>query len=300
MEHLVSGVVLRRHGDYMETARPHPMTLHLVSAWDGTEVIRQEVPAGHRFGLRPAEGWTALECLYVLHGRATWTDGHRRLSLGPGDSVTGNPVQEPCLLEAETDLAMLYICSQPVFHLVSGEVEAMVKMAVMVEEKDGYTSEHCARIQRLSSRLGQAIGLSPTQQHYLEYGSFLHDLGKVRVPDDVLKKPGKLTADEWAVMQQHTVWGQEILAGTSLAGAAHILAQHHERLDGSGYPLGLKGDAISLEAQIVAVADSYDAMTTDRVYRKGMPKEEALAELRRGAGTLYLPNVVRTFAEIID
>ncbi|HLN64389.1 MAG TPA: HD-GYP domain-containing protein [Symbiobacteriaceae bacterium] len=299
MEQLVQGVTLRRHGEYIESVSGK-IPLHLVASWDGTEVIRQEAPAGARFGLRPGEGWNALECLYIQQGQATWSDGHRTLTLNPGDSVTGTPVKEPCILTALTDLVALYICSEPVFHQISGEVRTLQRLAIEVEMKDGYTRSHCRRIQHLSTLVGQALGLSPTRRHYLLYGSFFHDLGKTRVPDAILKKPGSLTPEEWTIMQQHTIWGRDLLLNTPLAGAAQILAQHHERLDGSGYPFGLCGDAISLEAQIVAVVDSYDAMTTDRIYRKGIPIAQAVDELRRCRGTLYLPQVVDAFIQVLE
>lgn len=299
MEELVKGVLLQRSGEALEHVEALGVQYHLLTSWDGTEVIRQTFPAGRVFGLRPEDGWEALECMYLLMGTAVWENGCRSATLGPGDSLSGRPVQEPCILTAVTDLVMLYVCSRPSFHLMSGDLDKLFKVAVAVEEKDGYTADHCQRIQRFSAMVGKELGLDPTRRHNLLYGSLLHDLGKVGVPDGILNKRGKLTRDEWAVMQRHTLIGRDMLMNTCFAPASPVLEQHHERRDGSGYPHGLSGDEICLEAQIVAVVDSFDAMTSDRVYRPALPLEEVIAELKRGASRTYHPDVVEAFLPMI-
>lgn len=274
--------------------------LWLVAAGDGTEVIRQTLGAGSRWALSPAEGWHALEHFTVLSGSLHWHRSDGVIVLGPGDSVSAVPVTEDCIFVAETDTEMLYVSSQPVFHHYSQEAQRMMDLAVQVEIKDGNTADHCRRIVDLSMKVGQALALSPSDTVALNYGAFLHDIGKVRVPDHILGKAGPLTDDEWQVMRCHPTWGGEMLEGTSLSMAAPIVKQHHERWDGSGYPRGLQGDEISLGAAIVAVVDSFDAMTADRVYRKGRPTAEAVAEIERHRGTLYNPLVVDAFLGIAD
>lgn len=295
MEQLVRGVHLSRSGECLEKVAAPSMTLHLVASGDGTEVIRQEVPAGKRFGLRPEDGWNALECLCILQGSAVWENGARSVQLGPGDTLKGSPVQEPCILRATSNLVALYICSRPVFHQVSDELRRLRELAVEVEMKDGNTKDHCARIQRLADRLGTAMSLDATRHHNLLYGSYLHGLGKVMIPDAILNKPGQLTAAEWAIMKQHTVHGYTMLEHTAVADCRHIPLQHHERWDGTGYPHGLARQAISLEAQIVSVVDAYDAMTSDRVYRAGLPREHALSEIESQSGRQFHPDVVHAF-----
>ncbi|MFZ5816462.1 MAG: HD domain-containing phosphohydrolase [Bacillota bacterium] len=300
MGELVKGVTLRRAAEFIEKAELRHFGWYLLGSWDGTEVIRQEVPAGKRFGLRPQEGWSALECFYLLKGEVLWEGGEPPLTLSPGDYLVASPAQEPCILRALTDASLLYVCSQPSFHMVSDQVAYLQRLSVSVETKDGYTEDHCRRIRDLSMRIGQRLKLDPVGQFHLFHGSYLHDLGKVAVPDGILQKPGGLTAEEWRIMREHPLTGGRMLAGTAVAGAAAILEQHHERLDGSGYPRGLTGDQICLEAQIVAVVDSFDAMTTDRVYRKAVPVEAALEELNREAGRLYNPAVVSLLGEILE
>jgi HD-GYP domain-containing protein (c-di-GMP phosphodiesterase class II) len=299
-DEIVKGVTVRKSGSAIERVNLRNTIWHLLASWDGTEVIRQEYLQGKRFGLRPQEGWNALECYYILEGEAVWEDGDRSIVLGPGDSLTGAPVKEPCILQAVTDLVTLYVCSQPSFHMVSEQVTYLQQLAVSVEEKDGHTADHCGRIQDLSIEVGKRLKLTPAQQYNLFHGAYLHDVGKVGVPDSILLKPGKLTDEEWRIMKQHPTIGGRMLANTNVAHAAHILEQHHERIDGSGYPLGLRGDQICLEAKIVAVVDSYDAMITDRVYRLGMSKDAALNELQKTVGTLYQADVVASFLAVID
>lgn len=297
---LARGVALRRAGEFIEKADLRDYGWHLLASWDGTEVIRQEVPAGKRFGLHPQEGWSALECFFVLEGQAVWEEGNPPVIVKSGDYLAGSPVEEPVMLRALTDLTLLYVCSQPSFHMVSDQVAYLQKLAVTVEEKDGYTEGHCRRIRDLSVQIGRRLRLDPVQQFYLFHGSYMHDLGKLAVPDAILNKPGRLTEEEWRIMKQHPLTGGRMLANTPVAGAARILEQHHERLDGSGYPLGLVGDQICLEAQIVAVVDSFDAMTSDRVYRRAMSWEAALAELEEGMGRLYNPQAVEALAEVLE
>lgn len=299
MEQLVKGVTLRRSGEFIEKVSLKGGDWSLLAAWDGTEVIRQDIRAGKRFGMYPQDGWNALEYIYIVEGEAVW-EGNAQVVLGPGDSLAATPVGEPLILRAVTDVAAILVGSQPSFHAVSGQVQEWNRLAVSVEEKDGYTGDHCRRIRDLSVAVGDRLQLSSVERYNLYHGAFLHDLGKVAVPDAVLNKPGKLTAEEWVIMKQHPTTGSRMLEQTALATAARVVEQHHERLDGSGYPRGLRGDQICMEAQIVAVVDSFDAMTTDRVYRPALSRETAVAELTRNVGNLYNPRVVEAFLSVLD
>jgi HD-GYP domain-containing protein (c-di-GMP phosphodiesterase class II) len=133
----------------------------------------------------------------------------------------------------------------------------------------------------------------------LEFGSLLHDIGKIGVPDSILRKPGKLTEEEWVKMREHPVHGRQILRGIEfLEGAARVVAQHHEKWDGSGYPLGIREEEIDVCARIFAVADAFDAITSDRVYRRGKSYQAAAQELDDWAGTQFDPNVVEAFHRV--
>jgi putative two-component system response regulator len=172
-------------------------------------------------------------------------------------------------------------------------------LAAALETRDHETHGHSERVISYSLRLGQELGLEREQLRSLEFGSLLHDIGKIGVPDSILRKPAGLTEAEWTKMRQHPLLGQQILCGIEfLEGAARVVAQHHEKWDGSGYPLGLAGEEIDLNARIFAVADAFDAITSNRVYRHGRTYELAASELDRHAGTQFDPRVVEAFHKV--
>jgi len=151
-----------------------------------------------------------------------------------------------------------------------------------IESSDSYTHGHCERVAAYAVRVARALGLDDAEQTTMRLGAYLHDVGKVKVPHEIINKPGKLTAEEFAVMQAHPVYGVELLAGIEFPwDITPIIRSHHERYDGSGYPDRLKGEEIPLAAQIIGIADVYDALTTTRSYRGAMTHETAVAEIRR-------------------
>ncbi|HLL72202.1 MAG TPA: HD domain-containing phosphohydrolase [Pyrinomonadaceae bacterium] len=172
-------------------------------------------------------------------------------------------------------------------------------LAAALETRDTDTHGHSERVVSFSLRLGRELNLNEDQLRSLEFGALLHDIGKIGIPDLILRKPAALTDEEWTTMRQHPTLGQQILRGISfLEGAARVVGQHHEKWDGTGYPRGLRGEEIDLNARIFAVADAFDAMVSTRVYRAGKPYEAAAAELERHAGRQFDPVVVAAFLRI--
>ena len=168
-----------------------------------------------------------------------------------------------------------------------------------LETRDSETHGHSERVVTYSLRLGREYGLPNEKLKALEFGSLLHDIGKIGVPDSILRKPGKLTEEEWVKMREHPVHGQQILRGIEfLEGAARVVSQHHEKWDGSGYPLGLREEEVDVCARIFAVADAFDAITSDRVYRRGKSYQEAAQELDDWAGRQFDPKVVEAFHRV--
>jgi HD-GYP domain-containing protein (c-di-GMP phosphodiesterase class II) len=171
-----------------------------------------------------------------------------------------------------------------------------------VDRRDGMTGGHCVRVADYSRILGERIlgsRLQPLQ--VLEYGALLHDIGKIAIPDAILRKDGPLTDEEWLVMRQHPTLGYEILNGIAfLSDSLPIVLHHHERFDGEGYPDGLRGEAIDIGARIFSVADAFDAMTADRHYRRALSLDEAMHEVRKHAGSQFDPAVVTTLEDVAE
>jgi cyclic di-GMP phosphodiesterase len=172
-------------------------------------------------------------------------------------------------------------------------------LTAALETRDSETHGHSERVVSYSLRLGREYGLNADELKSLEFGSLLHDIGKIGVPDSILRKPAKLTEEEWVRMREHPLHGQQILRGIEfLQGAARVVAQHHEKWDGTGYPMGVSGDDIDICARIFAVADAFDAITSDRVYRRGKSYEAAAQELDDWAGRQFDPKVVEAFHRV--
>lgn len=177
----------------------------------------------------------------------------------------------------------------------------LVALGLAIEERDPYTRGHCDRLAHLSSALGKRLGLPPSRVVALERGGYLHDIGKVTVPDAILRKESALTPEERVLMEGHAAAGERICRDLrSLQSVLPIIRHHHERLDGSGYPDGLVGDEIPLTARILQVVDVYDALTTERSYKPALPREEALAimeeEVRKG---WWDPEVFAEFSAMV-
>ncbi len=200
--------------------------------------------------------------------------------------------------------ATLYI----VRHLLKQQVEIMNNyMATMqiinrlVEAKDPYTYGHASRVQEFAVKLAEALGLKQHVIENIKRAAQLHDIGKIGVNDAILNKPGPLTKKEYKEVKRHPVLGAEIIAQVpQLKDAVDIVLYHHERPDGLGYPKGLRGDEIPVGAGVIAIADAYDAMTSDRPYRKALSKEEALKEIEIYAGTQFNAHFAEVFLQIMQ
>jgi hypothetical protein len=178
--------------------------------------------------------------------------------------------------------------------------ETLTALASALEAKDPYTQEHTSRIRELALALGEAMRVSTDTRRALALGAILHDVGKIGIADSVLLKPGPLTDEEWVTMRQHPLIGEHMLKNIGFVRAAlPIIRHHHERWDGAGYPDRLKGEEIPIGARIVAICDAFDAMTTDRPYRKAMSFQAACDELVANAGTQFDPTCVALAVQVI-
>ena len=186
-------------------------------------------------------------------------------------------------------------------NLEQAYLETVLTLANAVEAKDTYTKNHADNVSRMAVLVGKELGLPDNELEDIRYGGALHDVGKIGVPDSILNKPGKLNDEEWVQMRAHAAIGADILKPIPrLAGAADIVRHHHEQYDGNGYPDGLAGENIPIEARILTTVDSYSAMVDRRSYKAARPHEDAVAELKRCAGSQFDPRVVDAFLSLFD
>lgn len=237
----------------------------------------------------PPEG---VEGCLVVEGEGCCDARAERLRAG--DLMIVGGADGPAALTAETRLRLQHTQHQSVSAPLDPD-----QLGARLACKDPPSMAHAARVQRLALAMGRALTLTPTELERLAAGAYFHDIGKLAIPGAVLAKPGALTLGEWRLIVKHTRYGRTLLARTPLAAAAAVAEQHHERLDGSGYPYGLSGEEIALPSYLVGLADSFDAMTHRRPYRPARDAEQALSELNRYANVLYPGELVAALNAVV-
>lgn len=233
--------------------------------------------------LETRDGLIGVVCITNKNAHSYEDDDMRRLTL-----IAGN-------LSIALENARLFE------RIRAANLETMMALAQALETKDAYTRGHSERMVQRAEAVAERLGLPEVETELLRYSAILHDIGKIGIPDNILNKPDKLTDEEYRLIKEHPIKGAEIVKQVkALEPVASIILQHHERWDGKGYPQGLKGEAIPIEARIVSVLDAFDAMTSDRPYRKALPIERVIGELKRCSGTQFDPKVVDAFlAELL-
>jgi putative nucleotidyltransferase with HDIG domain len=172
-------------------------------------------------------------------------------------------------------------------------------MAQAVDLKDPYTSNHSQRVSKYAVRLARTMGLSEEEVERIRIGALMHDIGKIGISGSIIRKPGKLSLEERIKMQRHSAVSADIIEPLEILGeSAEMVRHHHENWDGTGYPAGLKGEEIPLGSRIILVADAFDALITDRPYRRAASRSEALDVIRKHAGTQFDPAVVRALEKV--
>ena len=294
---------IMRDGEGLDSASTDNMTITLLGSYDGVELIRHELKRYGLMGFYPSSVPNAFEEIIVLRGELQVTCDRQSTVLGAGSVMNMSPVQDVVCVIAREQTDFIYVTSFSLFSWYKDWVERFHQMAADIAQKDGYTASHCERIRRYSVMIGCELGLSAYELISLSCGALFHDIGKVKIPDEILRKPGRLTPEEFDIMKMHTIYGRDLMNSPEhpfLHVGSTVAEQHHERYDGSGYPYGLKGDEIYLPAAIVAVVDSYDAMTSERPYQRPKSKREAIEEIRSLRGKLYDPRVVDAFLKVVD
>ncbi|WP_277584790.1 HD-GYP domain-containing protein [Psychrobacillus antarcticus] len=244
-----------------------------------------------------------VERYTILNGVLEIDRDGQKLILQRGDVIDVNECAGVVTCNAESHVEILFEMTSSKFEKNFSERGIIQRDAKQIQEVDGYTYHHCSRIRDYSLELWKRMRPGRQGVAILSMGSYFHDIGKLAIPLEILNKTGKLTDDEWKVIKMHTTLGAEMMSNhpiERIRKAAFIVEEHHERYDGKGYPYGLVGSQISIEASIVSVVDAFDAMTTKRVYRKAMTTEEAIQEMKDGKGTQFHPEVVDEFLAMLE
>ena len=231
-----------------------------------------------------------------LSARTERADVDRARSLGVDDYLF-KPFEAPELINAvRARLDRRRVIE--LFDTRAAHLQTVIMLANVIETRDPYTAGHLERVRRLALNLAFALNWNTEDIAILEFGAILHDIGKIVVPSQVLKKTGPLTKEEWKLMRQHPEVGAKMLEGVDhLKAAVPYVLNHHEWWNGSGYPAGLKGEKIPREGRLLAIADAFDAMTTNRPYHSSMPAVDALDELARYRGIYFDPDMVDAFIQ---
>jgi len=274
-------------------------TLSLLAKKDNFEIMLYEIKADRPNSITPGDSSDLMEFYFIVEGAIEIEDGLSQVKLKKGDYFYVSNIKETVPVRTIEDTKMIYISSQPVYNLLytyTGELRSLLDKS---EQKDAYTHNHSNRVQDLSVKIAHKLGLSNEINYTMALASLFHDIGKFFIPDEILNKPSKLNDEEFNYIKKHSTYSSELLKGKFIDDIARIVEEHHERLDGSGYPKGLKGSQIRIEAKIIGVADSYDAMTSDRAYRSAMTAKIAIEELKSLAGITYDKDVVFALEQVL-
>lgn len=263
---------------------------------DGVEAVLDYMPKG-TVGIYSSAKEGSTEMYYVLSGKIAVYDIDETVILSAGDFYTLQQFERYIMFEVLEDSKELYFCNHPCFDENEAHIASLMGVLRQLQQTDGDTMHHCERVKTLSMGIARRLKYDQKRLRALFYASRFHDVGKSKIPLEILLKPGRLTNEEYAVMKRHSQYTYEMILEHFGAEIANIAYEHHEHLDGKGYPRGLAGDEISLPARIISVADAYDAMVTSRPYHVGKAPEAALSELWRCAGTQFDTAVIAGLEE---
>lgn len=285
--------------EYIDKASKKSSELSLIAQCNGTEIMINTIKQDKLFHVDPSENNGVMEFFYLLEGSVEYDHNGNIKRLNKGDYFYMYKITESVFFKVLKEVTLLYVSTQPVYKSLKDEMCELTEIVKKVEKKDIYTFHHSERVREFSKKIAERLKFDGERLENLVYASAFHDVGKIYIPDEILNKPGRLTDEEMNYIKRHPIDGSKMIHDTYLKYANKIIEQHHERLNGSGYPNGLKGDEIMMEAKIIGVVDSYDAMTSDRPYRKGMDPLLAIKELISMKGSYYDENVVDVFVEIL-
>ncbi|ANU22132.1 HD domain-containing phosphohydrolase [Planococcus donghaensis] len=294
----MKGLEILENG-FLEQVNNGSTTLSLLGRGEGIELMKQAFLKDTLIILFPGENDTVQEFYYILEGQMEVEIDNEKRLLKAHDCFSAKNLEQEVYFTATTDVSFLSISTAPTFHYMSDMIKELRKIGKAVEKKDRYTHKHSSRVAHYAVKTASKMKLRKEQTEGLLLASILHDIGKINIPEEILRKPGKLTNEEFDLMKTHPGEGAAMIRETPYADIAAIVEQHHERVNGKGYPFGLKGDEILIEAKIIGVCDTFDAMTEDRAYRAAFSAEYAMAEINSLIGIQYDEAVVKAFEQVL-
>jgi len=264
----------------------------------GIEINKFGLRAGEAYNLTPPKTARGLKIFTLLSGEFYCIE--TKLTYQTGSTFVLRPHHDLLNIQvSQSSELLLHTLGEESFNHSSESFQKLHETMMSIQTKDEYTYNHCINVHRLVKRLIDPLGYSGQRVRHLLWAARYHDIGKISVEDRILNKPASLDPEEFEIMKNHVTGGQKLILEYFNEATFRIIAQHHERLDGSGYPLGLKGEQILEEARLLAICDSYDAMISDRVYKKAKSRQEAFAELQDMAGKQFDAKLVALFIRVI-
>jgi len=277
----VKDFYISRSGDSLVEVGQSTNLYKLLVEHDNVNIMLNRIAANSMVWITPGEDHRYLEFYMLLKGSISLTRAGATTELSAGDSFYFVELDEDISIAPHEDIELLCVTSKPVFGEFIDFINDLNDLNGQIERKDHYTFGHCRRVMRFSEVLGRHLALNADDLHNLLLAALYHDVGKCYLSSESLNKPGFLTDTEYAAVRRHPADSAKLLKGRFADEVTRIARSHHERLDGSGYPDGISGDQLDMPSRILAAVDAFDAMTSDRIYRKGMPVSTAIAELIR-------------------
>ena len=294
-------IVITKHGNNKKDGVLYPdgNCTKLLYSEEKFEAFAEIMPKG-TVGVMFTVTGERLEFYYMLSGKLEIMDHDETVIVEQGDTYSHHELTRNYMFRVLENAEILGISTNPCYEEYQEDIEHLVEILNEIQAVDGDTLEHCNRVKTITLDIAYFMKYDSSKLLDLYYAAKFHDVGKIKIPVEILLKPGRLDDEEYAIMKKHSQYTYELIREYYGEDVASIAYEHHEMLNGTGYPRGLKGDQIGLAARIICVADAYDAMTVTRPYRKGMSKIAALKELRRCEGTQFDAFVVDALEVYLD
>lgn len=289
--------ILNSQSNIAKISQPNS-ALSLLASCGQVDVMQQEISPDCPTFISPGGDKDLTEFFYIVDGQLSVVLEEGEQLLKQNDCFYVSGLQKTVYIKSSTGAKLLYISNKPIFNYLYSYLGDLSELLRITDLKDAYTYGHGKRVMEYSVLIGQYLNLDKRSLRLLTGAALFHDVGKCYIPDEILRKPTELTPEEFRYMRSHPIHSRTLIENKLGKEIGEIAEQHHERLDGKGYPLGLKGEDIRLEARIIAAADTFDAITTNRPYRRAKSFCEAISTLQDIRGTALEPEVVNAFSQI--